>query len=418
MRTPNDGAGSGISRRQILRRGAYGLGGLALAPILAACGGEDAPPATTGTTGATGVTGASPTGATGFDWASQSQHGTVTWANWPLYIDKEKIDGSKQSPTLLAFTDQTGIEVTYDEVIPEYASFFAKIQPVLAAGQTLDYDVLTMGFPRWLPTMQDLGYLTPLDQDRLENFYAHAGPAMQARPYDPDNIWSVPYQSGITGIGYDPELTGREITTFEDLFDPAFAGMVGMFGDTEDLPNFTMVGMGIDPPTSTPDDWQTAADKLIAQRDAGIVRKYYDTSYSNELRSGNLAITMAWSADILIANLEGFENLRFVVPQEGALLWTDSLCIPVGAANPVDAMVLMDFLYVPENAARLTAYIQNVCPVPEAQQVLIDQGLEDVANNPLVFPTDEMFGLLHSHRVLTQEEQQQWDAIFRPIYQS
>jgi spermidine/putrescine transport system substrate-binding protein len=417
MRTPNDGAGSGISRRTILRRGAYGLGGLALAPILAACGGDDAPPASTGGTGATGAA-TGPTGATGFDWASQSQHDTVTWANWPLYIDKEKIDGSKQSPTLLAFTDQTGIEVVYDEVIPEYASFFAKIQPVLGAGQSTGYDVITMGFPRWLPTMQDLGYLVPLDQERLQNFYAHAGPAMLARAYDPDNRWSVPYQSGITGIGYDPELTGREITTFEDLFDPAFAGMVGMFGDTEDLPNFTMVGLGIDPPTSTPEDWQTAADKLIEQRDAGIVRKYYDTSYSNELRNGNLAISMAWSADILIANLEGFENLRFVVPQEGALLWTDSLCIPVGAENPVDAMVLMDFLYEPENAARLTAYIQNVCPVPEAQQVLIEQGLEDVANNPLVFPTEEMFAALHSHRVLTQEEQQQWDAIFRPIYQS
>ncbi|MFN8234477.1 MAG: hypothetical protein U0V56_13765, partial [Actinomycetota bacterium] len=95
MRTPNQGAGSGISRRQILRRGAYGLGGMALAPILAACGGSDSP-ASTGTTGATGAT-TGPSGATGFDWASQTQNGTVTWANWPLYIDKEKIDGSKQS---------------------------------------------------------------------------------------------------------------------------------------------------------------------------------------------------------------------------------------------------------------------------------------------------------------------------------
>ncbi|MFN8234086.1 MAG: extracellular solute-binding protein [Actinomycetota bacterium] len=180
-------------------------------------------------TDATGSTGATtePTGATGFDWASQTQHSTVTWANWPLYIDKEKIDGSKRSPALLAFTDQTGIEVVYDEVIHEYASFFAKIQPVLAAGQSTGYDVITMGFPRWLPTMQDLGYLVPLDQDRLQNFYAHrardAGSLLRPRQHVERPIPVRHHRDEAS----TPSSPAAGIATFEDLFDrrsPAWSG--------------------------------------------------------------------------------------------------------------------------------------------------------------------------------------------------
>jgi len=104
--------------------------------------------------------------------------------------------------------------------------------------------------------------------------------------------------SGITGIGYDPELTGREITSVLDLFDPAFEGKVGMFGDTEDMPNLTLLGMGVEPSESTEDDWQAAADKLTKQRDDGLVRQYFGQNYVNALTSGNVALTMAWSADV------------------------------------------------------------------------------------------------------------------------
>ena len=137
--------------------------------------------------------------------------------------------------------------------------------------------------------------------------------------------------SGITGIGYDPELTGREITSVMDLFDPAFEGKVGMFGDTEDMPNLTLLGMGVEPSESTEDDWHAAADLLTKQRDDGIVRQYYGQNYVSALTTGNVALTMAWSADILQLQLGGSPQLKFVVPDEGAMLWTDSLCIPANS---------------------------------------------------------------------------------------
>jgi spermidine/putrescine transport system substrate-binding protein len=259
-------------------------------------------------------------------------------------------------------------------------------------------------------------YLIPLDHEKLPNFAANAADTYKDPAYDPGNTYSIPYMSGITGIGYDPALTGREITSVMDLFDPAFTGKVGMFGDTEDMPNLTLLGMGVEPSESTEDDWRAAADLLKKQRDDGVVRQYFGQNYVSALTSGNVALSMAWSADVLQLQMGGFPQLKFVVPDEGAMLWTDSLCIPVNSAHPLDALTFMDFIYRPDVAAMIVGWIQNVSPVPNSQDVL-RQEASPVADSPLVYPTADMYSRLHGYRVLTPEEQQVWDQLFQPIFQ-
>ncbi len=393
-----------LTRRQLLRSAGLGAGAVALAPLLAACANEEEQQKTKQE-------------AAGFDWSAVQQQGTVTFANWPLYIDKDKVNDEVVHPTLQAFTDETGIDVRYQEQIQDYASFFGKIQPQLAAGNPTGYDLVVMGYPKWLPAMIGLEYLIPLDHAQLTNFEAHAAPKYKEAPYDPGNLYSIPYQSGITGIGYNVEMTGREITSIQELFNPKFEGSVGMFRDTEDTPNTALLALGVDPPDATEDDWQRAADLLTKQREDGLVRQYFGQGYIGALQAGEVAVTLAWSADVLQSINQGYDNLRFVVPDEGGLLWTDSMCIPIGAEHPVDAITLMDFFFQPEIAAMLTSWIQNVSPVPEAQAILRSQG-DPVADNPLVFPTDDMYARLHGYRVLTADEQERWDEMFLAIYES
>ena len=136
---------------------------------------------------------------------------------------------------------------------------------------------------------------------------------------------------------------------------------------------------------------------------------------------------MAWSGDIYQVNAEEGTNLKFVIPEEGATLWTDNLTIPITAQNPVDALMLIDFFYDPDIAASLTEYINYICPVPHAKEVLLDraaeldgedrEALEELANSPLVFPSESDYARLHNYVVLDVEagEDEEFNSIFQAV---
>ncbi|MEA2477479.1 MAG: spermidine/putrescine transport system substrate-binding protein [Actinomycetota bacterium] len=398
-------AQGGLSRRDVLRRAGAGAGAIGLSAILAACGVK-------GTSQSSSATDSS-------IWDTAKQTGEFTFANWPLYIDDKKVNGKHVHPSIEEFTKKTGIQVTYKEVINDNAPFFATIQPSLAAGKPTGYDLIVITNGATLDKLIRLDYLIPLDQTKLSNFHKYADPKYQDPSYDPGNKFTVPWQSGLTGIGYNPKLTGRKISSFEDLLDPAFKGKVGMFGDTLDMPNFALLAVGVNPEESTTADWRKAADWLTKQRDAGLVRQYYDQNYIKALTAGDTWLSMAWSGDIYQAQQSGSPDLQFVVPKEGGLIWTDNMCIPAHSEHPVDAMTWIDFPYQPKIAAAIADWVWYITPVPASKDIIAKE-LNDptVANSPLVFPTPEMYASTHRYRVLTADEEQEWNGIFEPVYQS
>jgi spermidine/putrescine transport system substrate-binding protein len=406
-------AGNGaITRRSFLRRSGAGAGALGLSALLAACGVEGE-------------------GAGGGSSSTQSKsvfegepEGTLNFANWPLYIDRERRGGEFHYPSLELFTKRTGIEVNYETVINANDSFFGKIQPQLQAGQDTGYDIIVITNGTTLDKLFQLDYLIELDHSKLPNFEKYAASKYQNEAFDPGNKFTIPWQSGITGIGYDPELTGREITSFQDLLDPAFEGKVGMFADNQDLPCLTLAGIGVNPEESTPEDWKKAAEVLTKQRDDGLVRQYYDQNYTGPLQRGEIALTMAWSGDIFQLQAEGSKQLKFVVPDEGGILWTDNMCIPQKAQHPVDAITYMDYVYEPKIAAMIAEWVWYITPVPSCQPIVKKDAqkpgygyLKPVSTSPLVFPTDEIYENTFAYRTLTPEEEEEWNSIFQPIYQ-
>ena len=352
-------------------------------------------------------------------WADKRQHGKVVFANWPEYMPED------HGP-LKRFQRETGISYEYKEVIQENADFFGKAEPQLRAGQPLGYDVivLTNGFQ--LQHMIDLWYLVALDHSRLPNFAANAGPKYKNPPYDPGNRFTIPYQAGVTGIAYNTKYVDEEITSIEALFDKKYAGKVGMMSDTQEIANFALFAIGVDPDTSTRPDWERAAARLREQRDSGIVRKYYEQSYIDALARGDVWVSMAWSGDVFQRQLAG-EPLKFVVPEEGGTIWTDNLMIPKGAENPVDALVLMDYFYKPEVAAELTEYIQYVTPVPAVRDIFADraasakgeekESLEQMIESPLIFPSEADYARMRTFKPLSNAEEQVFNGIFQPITQ-
>jgi spermidine/putrescine transport system substrate-binding protein len=350
--------------------------------------------------------------------------GQLDFANWPLYIDVNDKNKSDH-PTIDRFTRETGIKVKYSEVIQQVDSYFGKIQPELASGQGTGYDLMVITNGLYLDKLIQLDYVVPLDQRAMVNFYANASQIALNPSFDRGNVYTMPWQSGITGIGYNPKKLGRKITSWQDLQDPSLKGKIGMFGDTEDMPGCAMLAIGIAPETSKEPDWRKAAAWLKKQQP--LVRKYYEQDYIDPLSKGDIYATMAWSGDIFQANASG-ATLEFVVPKEGAMIWSDNMCIPAHAAHPRDAMTYMDWVYQPDVGADIAEYVNYITPVATSQAVIEKRAkqasgddrtfLEGLAKSPLVFPSVADFAKLHRYRTLTKAEQTVWNGIFEPIYQS
>jgi len=414
-----------ISRRQLLASAGAGAGAFGVAALLAACGVKGAT-ATNQTVKAGGVGSAE-------WWAKQKLHHTVNFGNWPLYID---VLGGKH-PTLERFTQTTGIQVNYSEPINNNLPFYAKIRPSLQAKQSTGYDIIVMtnNSPP-LGYLIDFGWLTPLDQSMMTNFHKYAGPLVKNPSWDRGNKYTMAWQSGWTAIGYNGSVVTNPGTSVGILFDKKYAGKVGMMSDPQELGSVGLLAIGVEPATSTESDWAKAAKKLQQQKSDGIVRAYYDQSYIDALKNGDTVVSQAWSGDIFQADLNSkYKDLHLLIPHEGGMSWTDNMCIPAYAQNPKDAMTLMDYYYNPDVQAVVEYYVNYVCAVPAARDVLLnptgwaEQTLKalhpsiglpfsTVANAPTVFPTPAWVSKSRTYyQYKSQEELTAWNNLFLPITQ-
>jgi spermidine/putrescine transport system substrate-binding protein len=336
---------------------------------------------------------------------------------WPLYIDKK---------TVPRFERQTGIDVTYKEVISDNAQFFATLSEALVAGKTTGWDLTALS--DWVVSkMNRSGWLERLDHSLLPNVEANIGPRFSDPIYDPRNAHSVPWQGGITGIAYNRNLVDPPPASFADLWDERLRGHVGMLTEMVDTMNLTLLTLDVDPQQATVDDAVRAQKRLLEQRDAGLVRGYFGSEYVDGLARRDLWATMAWSGDIFWMQADHPE-IEFVVPREGGILWVTPLQIPRGAEHPRDAHAFLDFVYDPEIATNITEWVGYITPVPAVKDLLLERAaaakspadrkyLEGLAKSPLVFPAPEMEANLHSYKVLSEEEEQEWNDLFDAVVQ-
>ncbi|MFF8477857.1 PotD/PotF family extracellular solute-binding protein [Streptomyces sp. NPDC015414] len=339
----------------------------------------------------------------------------LTWANWPLYIDTDDDDTSRR-PTLDAFEKHTGISVGYTEEINDNDEFFGKISPALMNHQRTGRDLIVVS--DWMcARFVRLGWVQRMDRSRQPNVAEHLDPLLRSPAFDPGRGSTVPWQSGITGIAYDRRRLGREIRGVADLWASDLKGRVTLLSGLDEAFALLMQGDGVDITRWTTDDFHRVCDRVEREVHRGQIRRFTGNDYTKDLVSGDVLACQAYSGDVIQLQADN-PDIRFVVPESGAELWSDSLMIPDRARHKSNAERLIDYYYQPEVAARLAAWVNYVCPVPAAREVLAasrDKETAALAGNPLIFPDSAMRGRLAVARDITSTERpelaKRWNTI-------
>ncbi len=389
---------AGLTRRRFLQV----TGTTGVAAFLAACGGGLAtgtPAATTTPAPASLAPGVTPS-PTPQPTPSPTLGGTLHWANWPAYIDLTgaAADAGKyapgSSPTIVNFQKQTGITVDYQEKIEDNAHFFATIQPQLVAGLSTGWDLIVM--TDWMAAkLIAKSWIEKIDQSAVPNCVANLRDPLRNLVWDPGNDYHYPWQSGMTGVGYDSKaLTTNNLTPPTSLADlwtiaMAHAKNISFLTESRDTFGLTMLKLGLDPSKVTVDTLQQAHDAIRPLVDAGL--RFADNSYLEDFAQGRTWAAMVWSGDLAGS---GTATEHFVFPTEGVMVWSDNMMIPKGATNQPAAQAMMNYVYDPTIAANIADYVFYISPVNGAADEIkkIDP---DASTNPLLFPTPDIVAKQH-----------------------
>jgi spermidine/putrescine transport system substrate-binding protein len=303
--------------------------------------------------------------------------GTLAISNWPGYIDPGK------EGTVAEFEAKTGVSVDYIEDINENEAFFGKMQPLLEQGESGGRSIFVVS-DYMAKQMHDLGYLQNIDHGDLPTAFENLQPSLRSPAFDPKREFSLPWQSGMTGIWVDTSKA-PEIHSINDLFDPKYKGEVTMLGELRESVPLTMLAEGIDPAEATNQDWLHAIDRIKAAADSGQIRHFTGNDYTEDLNAGNIVAAIGWSGD---ASLIENPNAEWRMPAEGCTLWSEDMVIPVGAPNTAAALDWMNFVYQPKVAADITEYVLYISPVDGVKELLETRNPE-LANDQLVFPSEQ-----------------------------
>ena len=367
-----------LTRDQFLRRAAAGGAALTVPNLLAACGGGG------------GIKSAARKTATP-QAVKEQLASTLRFSNWPLYIDVN--EKTKKHPTLEQFTKQTGVKVDYTEDINDNESFFGKIEGPLSHGQGIGRDLIVMTDSSGLPQrMIKLGWLEKIYKPAIPNI-KNLLPVQQHPSWDPNREYSLPWQSGMTGIGYDPKKVGGDITSVSQLLDdPKLKGKITLLTELGDTMGLVMLDNGDDPGQVTDATFNKAIDRIQKAVDSGQVRKFTGNDYAPLLAKGDIWACFAWSGDMVQLQAD-HPGLKWILPDKGGMIWTDNMLIPL-KGDVFTASTYMNSVYDPVVAAKIEDYVNYICPVVGADKVL-EKTDPEVAKNPLIFPTEEMLANVH-----------------------
>ena len=346
----------------------------------------------------------------------------VVWSNWTAYMD---VDDDGNFVTLNKFSEATGLTVEYPEDYSDNDEFWAEVLPLLESGESTGRDIVSPTdwmAARWIK----LGYAQELNKANIPNAQ-NLIPELLNPAFDPGRVYTMPWQSGYGGLGWNKALLQEAIgtsdmTTVDQLFDSRLAGRVVLLSEMRDTMGVVLAWQGADPTNFTSDEFYTAIDFLQSKVDDGHIQNFMGNEYLQPLDQGDIVAVLGWSGDLVQLG----EDFGFNLPETRGNLWTDNLLIPVvpAAANDEEAEALakrkenaeklIDWYYQPDIAAELAAWVNYITPVVGAKEAAIEIDPE-LAENPLIFPTEADLAKTFIFKELTDAEEQEYSSAWQKL---
>jgi spermidine/putrescine transport system substrate-binding protein len=263
-----------------------------------------------------------------------------------------------------------------------------------------------------------LNWLEKIDQENVPNCVANIRDALKGYPWDPNNDYHYPWQSGMTGIGYDStSLKNAKLpapTKIADLWTLP-SDKVTFLTEARDTFGLALLKLGrpADPTTTTSDDLQAVHDDIAPLVAKGL--RFTGNEYLQDFASKKTWAAMVWSGDL--AN-SGSADQHFVFPEEGTMVWSDNMLIPKGAANKYTAELMMNWVYDPKVAAQIANYVYYVSPVKGVEAIVKQLNASSpipAEKLPLLFPTTDIVAKQHNFESLAADLEKSLNSLYTDL---
>jgi spermidine/putrescine transport system substrate-binding protein len=383
----------GFSRRSFLRGAGLSAAALTGSSLLAACGTEGAQ-VKAGSCSSTDLS---------------AEEKTLTFSNWIGYVDPVK---APDTSTLEKFQKESGITVDYrNGDVNDNETFFAKVSPQLQDCKSTGRDAFVVT-DYMAARMIELNWIQKLDPANMPNVDANLIDFLKSPDWDPNREYSVPWQSGMTGICYNSELTDP-VSSFEELLTrPDLKGKIDLLSEMRDTMLFLLLMEGSDPQDFSGDEFTAAIESLQGYVENGQVRRFAGNDYVDDMKSGDVVACEAWSGDVI--NLLGGGKYKWVPPEEGFAIWTDNVLVPNKAEHKTNVETMMDFYYDPVNAAKLSAWNYYFCPVAGAQEE-IARFDKSAVNSEFIFVDEQTLDTGYQFMSLSDSEETTYQRQFNEV---
>ena len=285
--------------------------------------------------------------------------------NWDTYIGEN---------TIPQFTKNTGIKVQYD-LFANNEEMFAKLKE-----GNPGFDLI---FPSdyMVETMIALNMLVPLDHAKIPNIKnIDPDPNFSDPAYSPGMQHAIPYMWGTIGIGYRKSKVKEPPTSWKTVLDSdAFKGKIALMADQRACIGVTLKYLGYKLNSTDPKEIAEARDLLIKQKPN--VKSFAEDNGQDLLLSGECDVVMEWNGDI-VQVMEEDDDIGYVVPKEGGVVWMDNMCIPKGAPHPENAHAFINHILDAKVGADIANFIHYASPNAAARKHILPADLK----NPAIYP--------------------------------